>query len=168
MSKKRQDVEAIVGYLQQGPDRSPLFWWLAEHHDALMEAKDGKPIRWGPLAVRLASFGLTDREGKPATPETVRLTWKRVRKFVADQAAAKLARDQTRKLQPSHLPATWKPTPVEPPPARAMPHPAPTTNTNSAPAAPIELSEAARARLAALDRRLEWRDRHVNPPKRKD
>ena len=134
MSKKRQDVEAVISYLQQGPNRSPLFWWLAEHHDALMEANDGKPIRWGPLALRLASFGLTDREGKPATPETVRLTWKRVRKFVADQAAAKLARDQTHRMQPSRLPATWRPTPAAPPPsplgvAQSAIAPAPATNT---------------------------------------
>lgn len=115
MSKKRQDVEAVISYLQQGPDRSPLFWWLAEHHDALTEANDGKPIRWGPLAARLASFGLTDREGKPASPETVRLTWKRVRRFVADQAAARLARDRTRKMQPSRMPATWRPQSADPP-----------------------------------------------------
>ena len=118
MSNKRPDVEAVVNYLRQGPDRSTLFWWLAEHHDALMEASDGKPIRWGPLASRLASFGLTDREGKPASPETVRLTWKRVRRFVADQAAAKLARDRTRKVQPSRMPATWRPQAVTPPPSR--------------------------------------------------
>lgn len=115
MSKKRQDVEAVISYLQQGPDRSPLFWWLTEHHDALTEANDGKPIRWGPLAACLASFGLTDREGKAASPETVRLTWKRVRRFVADQAAAKLARSRVSKMQPSRMPATWRPQPADPP-----------------------------------------------------
>ncbi len=145
---KRPDVEAVVSYLQQGPDRSSLFWWLAENHDVLLEANGGKPIRWGPLASRLASFGLTDREGKPASPETARLTWKRVRRFVADQAAVKLARDRTRKMQPSRMPATWRPQPADPPGPR--PPDAPRGGTGDA-------ASSADANIARLHRTIEDR-----------
>ena len=116
MSKKRQDVQAVVDYLLQGPDRSSLFWWLVDHHDELAEAASTKPIRWGPLAVRLASYGLTDRENKTAAPETVRQTWKRVRKFVVEEAAAKQARALLKRQTPSRLPATWRPQEATPPP----------------------------------------------------
>jgi hypothetical protein len=109
MSKKRQDVQDVIDYLLQGPNRSSLFWWLVDHHDELAEAAGTKPIRWGPLAVRLASYGLTDRENKAATPETVRQTWKRARRFVVEEAVAKQARALLKKQNPSRLPATWRP-----------------------------------------------------------
>lgn len=108
---------------------------------------------------------------KPASPDALRLMWKRV---CRDAEAEKLAKDKRRAVerergvQPSRLPATWKPTPVEMTPARDISRPPYPTNTDSVLAAPIELSEAARATLAALDCQLDWRDRHVNPPKRKD
>lgn len=143
---KRPDVEAVVRYLQQGPDRSSLFWWLAENHDALLEANGAKPIRWGPLASHLASFGLTDRDGKPATPETVRQTWKRVRQFVAEQAAAK--RDRVRTMQPSRMPATWRPQPADPPGLR--PPDAPREGAGDA-------ASGADANIARLHRTMEDR-----------
>ena len=62
----------------------------------------------------------------------------------------------------------WRPVPSEPPRAPPAPRRTPPDTTVSAPATPRELSEAARAKLAALDRQLDWRDRFVNPPKRKD
>lgn len=143
---KHPDVEAVVNYLQQGPDRSSLFWWLAENHDALLEANGGKPIRWGPLASCLASFGLTDRDGKPAMPETVRQTWKRVRQFVAEQAAAK--RDRARTMQPSRMPATWRPQPADPPGPR--PPDAPRDRTG-------DTASSADANIARLYRTIEDR-----------
>jgi len=127
-------------------------------------------MRWEPLLRLILARGLTDGSAKSPTAETVRKTWWKVRREVARATELKIANAQlaSARIQPSRLPATWKPTPVETPPARdisRLPYP---TNTVSVPAAPIELSEAARATLAALDCQLDWRDRHVNPPKRKD
>lgn len=118
MSRKRRNLRAIVTYLQESPERSSLFWWLAEHHDEIARANAGKRIRWQPLAAQLASYGLTDRNGKPASAEITRLTWKRVRQFVAEQAAAKQARQATGRLQPSRLPSTWRPPTTDPLAAR--------------------------------------------------
>lgn len=108
MSRKREDIEAVVSYLLQGPERSTLFWWLVEHHDELVEAKGCKRTRWGPLALQLASYGLTDRENKAASPAVVRLTWQRVRKYVANRNAAKTLQKVVG-MRPSRLPPTWRP-----------------------------------------------------------
>ncbi len=111
MSRKREQIEAVVSYLLQGPERSTLFWWLVEHHDELIEAKGHKRTRWGPLALQLASYGLTDRENKAASPAVVRLTWQRARKYVAGENAAKALREAKGNggKQPSRLPMTWRP-----------------------------------------------------------
>lgn len=108
MSRKHEEVEAVVSYLLQGPERSTLFWWLVEHHDELVEAKGCKRTRWGPLALQLASYGLTDRENKAASPAVVRLTWQRVRKYVANRNAAKALREVGGKRL-SRLPPIWRP-----------------------------------------------------------
>lgn len=123
---------------------------------------------WEAFAARLTREHQTNRQGGPLGADSARRIFKRARRDDQAEQAAKAGAKQQRDAQPSRLPATWKPTPVEPTPVRAMPRPMPLTNTDSAPAAPIELSEAARATLAVLDRQLDWRDRHVNPPKRKD
>lgn len=57
--------------------------------------------------------------------------------------------------------------PAEPPQTAVMPRYAP-PNTAPAQTAKIELSEHAKATLAALDRQLDHRDRFVRPPQRKD
>ncbi len=117
MSNKREQAEAVVSYLRQGPERSTLFWWLVEHHDELAEAKGRKQTRWEPLAAQLASYGLTDRNNKAASPAVLRLTWKRVRRYVTDDRTAKEAAEREKKRQPSRLPATWRPQEATPPQA---------------------------------------------------
>lgn len=155
--------------------RSPAYRWLRERHSRLSLAFDEfePPLR--EIADEMAEGGITGGKGKPVTAKALLGIWRRVCRDLrieatelAEHKAAQAAAVQSRGGHSSRLPATWKPTPVEPPPARAVPRPIPSTNTDSAPAPPRELPEAARATLAALDSQLEWRDRHVNPPKRKD
>lgn len=167
MKANKRGLRAILRDIEHGPERSTLFWYMLDNYDDLARSAARTRIRWAPLSQRFAALGLLDGEGKAPTAENARLTWWNVRQEVAKrQAEARHKAEPT--IQPSRLPATWKPTPVEPTPARAMPRPVPSTNTNSAPAAPRELPEAARATLAALDSQLDWRDRYVNPPKRKE
>jgi len=170
MTTKREDLGDVLDEIACSEERSPLFWWLLKHHAEIAQIAKGRRMRWEPLLRRVLARGLTDGSAKSPTAETVRKTWWKVRREVARATELEIVKAQlaAAKVQPSRLPATWKPTPVEPTLARAIPRPAPSTNTDSAPAAPIELSEAARATLAALDRQLDWRDRYVIPPKRKD
>jgi hypothetical protein len=60
--------------------RSSLFWWLFEHHDAVMQSAEGRRLDWKGLRATFESEGLTDLDGKPATMRTARMTWWRVRK----------------------------------------------------------------------------------------
>jgi len=170
MTTKREDLGDVLGEIACSEERSPLFWWLLKHHAEIAESAKGRRMRWEPLLRRVLARGLTDGSAKSPTAETVRKTWWKVRREVARAKKLEIANAQlaSAKIQPSRLPATWKPTPVEATPARAISRPASSTSTDSAPTAPIEMSEAARARLAALDRQLDWRDRFVIPLKRKD
>jgi len=170
MKTTGEDLGDVLGEIACSEERSPLFWWLLEHHAEIAEIAKGRRMRWEPLLRRVLARGLTDGSAKSPTAETVRKTWWKVRREVARAKELEIVKAQlaAAKVQPSRLPATWKPTPVEATPARATSRPASPTNTDSAPTAPIKMSEAGRATLAALDRQLDWRDRYVIPPKRKD
>ena len=155
--------------------RSPAYRWLRERHDKLAPAFEEfePPLR--EIANEMAEGGITGGKSMPLTAKALLGIWRRVCRDLqteatkaAERIAEKAAAIQARGGHPSRLPATWKPTPVEATPARALSRPASPTNTDSAPAAPIELSEAARATLAALDCQLDWRDRYVIPLKRKE
>ena len=65
--------------------RSPLFWWLLDHHDELRqaEAESGLGIPWKKLCSEFASMGITASGGKLVTAGTARITWQRVRKELA-------------------------------------------------------------------------------------
>ena len=155
--------------------RSPAYRWLRERHDKLAPAFEEfePPLR--EIADEMAEGGITGGKGKPLNAKALLGIWRRVCRDLrveateaAERKAEKAAAVQARGGHPSRLPQTWKQTPVEPTLAPAISRPAPSTNTDSVPAAPIEMSEAGRATLAALDRQLDWRDRYVIPPKRKD
>ena len=155
--------------------RSLAYRWLRERHGQLAPAfaEYEPPLR--EIAGEMAQGGITGGGGKLLTAKALLGIWQRVCRDIqaeateaAERKAAQAAAIEARGRHPSRMPATWRPTPVEPPASRVVPRPAPPTHTDSAPVALSELPEAARATLAALDRQLEWRDRYVNPPKRKD
>jgi hypothetical protein len=60
--------------------RSSLFWWLFEHHDAVMQSAEGRRQDWKGLCATFEFEGLTDLDGNPANARTARMTWWRVRK----------------------------------------------------------------------------------------
>lgn len=154
--------------------RSLAYRWLREAHAQLSPVLNKLDPAFGEIAKEMAAGGITGGRGHPLTAKSLMTIWDRVCRDI--QAEAKALREakaeeeasrNARRVNPSRLPASWKPMPAE----LAEPTPAPRyapPNTVSARTAPIELSEEARATLAALDRQLDHRDRFVNPPKRKD
>ena len=110
MGKCRTDLDAILKDIVEGPQRSTLFYWLVEFHDEIAQAAAGRFIRWEPLRVRFAELGLTDGDGKPATAETARTTWFKVRKEVRKRrtlhATGMLSRPAA---GPPRPPANWMP-----------------------------------------------------------
>ena len=87
MTRKQNDLEAVLRVLSRDPRRSPLFLWMREHHDDLAKAAKGQPIDWVPLCARFAEAGLTDGFGAPPSIEAARRTWRNVKKDVARRRA---------------------------------------------------------------------------------
>lgn len=167
MRERKPKLKSVIKEVARDPKRSPLFHWLAENYAELEPATAGPRSDWRPLRAKAIQHGITDDAGNSPSERTMRDTFRKVRQEVAKRQA-ELRQKAEPATPPSRMPATWRPTPIEPPPSRVASRPPSPTNTDSAPATPRELPEAARATLAALDRQLEWRDRYVNPPKRKD
>lgn len=153
---------------------SVAYRWLRERHDRLAPALNKLNPALGELAKEMAEGGITGGRGNILTAKSLMTIWQRVcRDLQAETVKVELTKSQqaaevkARNGHPSRLPATWRPTAAEPDRA-AEPSRYASPNTVPARTAPKEMSEKARAKLAALDRQLDHRDRFVNPPKRKD
>ncbi len=110
MGKCRTGLDDVLKNIVEGPQRSTLFYWLVEHHDEIAQAAAGRSIRWEPLRVRFAELGLTDGDGKPATAETSRLTWFKVRKEVLKHRTLRATGMLPRPAAtPPRPPANWMP-----------------------------------------------------------
>lgn len=75
-----RDVLARAERFPQQGGRSPLYRWMREHHDELATRFALERPSWSALAATFGECKLTDRTGKPPSPETARKTWQRVRK----------------------------------------------------------------------------------------
>ena len=107
MAVPTKDILAAIEKGQQTAARSSLSRWMRRHHDELL-ARLGERPDWTALAQLFEEGGLTDRSGKPASPETARKAWQRVRKAVAEARARRPA-------QPPATPAKApEPSPTKP------------------------------------------------------
>ena len=129
--------------------RSPLFWWLVEHHDALRqnEAETGRGVPWRELCVDFVGLGLTLADGRPVKPATARITWQRVRKEVVrvEERRARERAERARRAATNprrNMPSQFRKGDYGPPLATTSP-------TAKLPATTERQAE----RIAALDRR---------------
>lgn len=74
--------DRILAIVARPARRSPLFWWLLDHHDELVssEINSGLGLPWEELFERFDDLGLTLCGGRPVTPRIAKQTWRRVRK----------------------------------------------------------------------------------------
>jgi len=118
VATKRTVMKALLRELSRSSERSSLFWWMVENHDALAGAADGKRIRWKPTWAYLAQLELRDADGNPPTERTARETWLRARAEVKRQrqqtAHARAAMFPT--LRPLPAPQTQPARPANAPP----------------------------------------------------
>ena len=82
--QSKKSIEEVLKRVARPAWRSPLFWWLIEHHDALRqnEAETGRGAPWRELCVDFVGLGITLADGRPVKPATAKRTWQRVRKEV--------------------------------------------------------------------------------------
>ena len=157
--------DVVAGVRSQPPlRRSDLYRWLRARHRALSKLLADQNPSWIVVADKVAAAGVTNTRGGAPSADSVRRVWACVVKDIEAEAKRKVGS----KVQPSRLSNDWRPTPAATPRPSPAARPIPFNNTVSTPAAPRELTEEARATLAALDAQLDYRDRFVNPPKRKD
>lgn len=120
MDKDRTAHQTLLDHMTQPDERSPLFWYLIEHHDDLVAAAAGRRQRWRVLCADFQALGLTDGRGNAPSPQTARLTWWRVRREVARRMREKLTGIPARKKQPRDLPASTMPVLTPPQPGAGM------------------------------------------------
>ena len=129
----RSGVDAVLKHVARPEKRSPLFWWLLEHHDELRQAQveSGLGMSWQILRMDFEEMGITAHGGKPVTAETARITWFRVRKEkkrIEERRARELAeRDAQRAADPRrNMPSRFPKGAYGPPLATPRPQAAPT------------------------------------------
>jgi hypothetical protein len=83
MKHNHRPSRAILTTIGRSEARSPLFWWMVEHHDAIIAAAAGERIRWGAFCAEATRLGLTDTRGRPPTERNARETWRQARRVVA-------------------------------------------------------------------------------------
>lgn len=126
----------------------------------------------------MAAGGVTGGRGKILTAKALMRIWQRVCRDLRCEAAntAEKRRADT-KVHPSRLAATWQPTPAQvsrvASSARTEPrHVPPSDSIDALPVLKLavldeEQAERIRQQTEILDAQLAYRDRFVNPPKRK-
>jgi len=126
MTRQTNKTKSILRAVQRSNLRSPLFWWMVEHHDEIEAASAGQRISWKAFCERASAEGLTDTRGRPPTERNARETWRVARAAVAAQrraAAAKPSRPGS--VYPSRISPDWRPQEVLPPavttPASSLP-----------------------------------------------
>ena len=110
MSKKQSGLGAILKAVAQGPERSSLFHWFCDNHDAFAGASAGQRIIWEPLLQHFSELELQDGDGKTPTAETARKTWLKARVDVARRRAVQAASTTVAVLpRLKKAPADWQP-----------------------------------------------------------
>ena len=83
--QSKKPIEDLLQRVARPAWRSPLFFWLVEHHDELRrnEAETGRGVPWRELCVQFIELGITLADGRPVKPATAKRNWHRVRRELA-------------------------------------------------------------------------------------
>lgn len=107
MKQRRRDTNAILKRVARSERRSPLFHWMVEHHDELIEASSRDGILWTSFCEEVTKKGITDTRGRPPTEHNARKTWAQARRAVRE-ARAEVAAEPPKPVYPSRMPR-WTP-----------------------------------------------------------
>ncbi len=161
MRTGRRLSKYILRTIARSEHRSPLFWWMVEHHDEIV-ASAGRRIHWKSVCAAAAECGLTVTRGQPPSERNARETWRQARLAVAEARHREQAEPPPKPgaKYPSRISPDWRPTLVPPPPIR-LPLPAPAQEASQSGSAEEEivLDDAAKERLARGEAALHRIDR---------
>lgn len=97
-------ILAAIDRINPVDSRASLTRWMRANHDALLARIGDKRPDWTALAKVFADAGLRDRTGKPASPDTCRAAWFRVRRSVAAGRARQAAKPRLPPRAPDPTP----------------------------------------------------------------
>jgi len=131
MGLSEKNAKVLENIARPG-NRSPLFWWMLEHHDEIVELAAGRRMDWKSFVAVATALGITDTLGRPIKERNARETWRQVRLekarlevWWAENEAARAAKEAERaarrrmreativaeKAQPPGAPRQW-PAPI--------------------------------------------------------
>ena len=88
MAQKLDDaMERLAALNRAGRGRVSPYRWMKRRFDAFAAMIAEKPPDWRALAEGFAEMGMTAKNGKPLSPETLRNCWWRVRRHEAAERA---------------------------------------------------------------------------------
>jgi hypothetical protein len=93
--------------------RGPIYAWLRAHHASIQKLEPTQPCIWAELVLDMGEDRVVDGTGDPPTANNIRMTWQRVCRDVAAEAAA----TKPKRVPPSRISPEWRPTVVPPRPA---------------------------------------------------
>jgi len=133
---------------------SAAYRWLREHHAELVPLFASQQPPWREIAAELTAGDVRGGKGKALTGRALASIWGRVCEDVAAAEAKRQAAQQKARLQPSRLPANWRPTPVQPvTPRQAPPHPV-SVQAQTGSDRYAGMSQETRERMEDLDRQM--------------
>lgn len=107
-------IEDRGGNRRNGRRASPLYVWMWDNYDALVEARSFRPD-WAAYLSEAAADGVTKTTtGRDLTPHHAKVVWMRVRR--AKRTIAERTKEAPSKVEtsrpappPSRMPANWRP-----------------------------------------------------------
>lgn len=145
---------------------SDAYRWLRERHAVLAPVFAATKPPWREIAAEMVAGGVLGGRGKPLKARALAGIWARVCRDVVAAEAKQQATQQSRKLQPSRMPADWRPAPA--PSHSVMPRTEPRfpVQDQSSEDPYAGMPDHVRKQLEKLDVQIAWRDRFVIPLKR--
>jgi hypothetical protein len=110
-------IAAAIGGRKRRARHSKLYLWMREHFDELQAVQGAGRPDWITAAEEFARLGLTDKNEKPPSPHTARMTWTRVSREEAAERERALSDLPARKAASSR-PARKRENRLEPPVTR--------------------------------------------------
>jgi len=167
MKQDQRLTRTVLEIIARSDARSPLFWWMVDHHDEIIAAAAGERIRWAAFCAEAARLGLTDTRGRPPTERNARETWRQARRVVGRAKFREAAPAPSPKLSSPIAPDRQRQAPLVPPPPTCPAAPPVTTGATPMPVgshilgrddcrSPEEAQaeiDRVFAQLAAMDRR---------------
>lgn len=135
-AKPQPDPDPLAAPIR-GAVRTPLFWLLYEHHEALAANWRGHRVKWPDVCAWATAHGVSDKRGNAIKPTAAKKAWVRVQALKAREQAE---REAKRRPSIHPTPRQTLPPPVATP--RALPpdrsHPAPAQGTGQVDEADLE------------------------------